>query len=241
MGNLTMTEVEEGCEVGMKVPDFSCLAFHNNGFDHFELSSLKGKWILLIFYPVEFGFGLSELIDIQVHKDDRVAVVGGITGKCFWTRAPFENLCIKGVDFPIVEDLNLEIFRKYNNNGYHRRYFLVCPEGLINQASATYDLPIEIGIKQCLRGFYARMAGPTPPGWITVGETMVPITKTQSMLKQEKPKRLSLRRKRIAVTGECSSNVITTPTATPSEQATASNRALSVEARSSPSTVQSTG
>ena len=42
--------------VGKTAPDFELSGFLNGGFKNFRLSDLKGKWIVICFYPGDFTF-----------------------------------------------------------------------------------------------------------------------------------------------------------------------------------------
>lgn len=42
--------------VGRPAPDFEALAFHRGKFKTLRLSALRGKWVLLYFYPSDFTF-----------------------------------------------------------------------------------------------------------------------------------------------------------------------------------------
>jgi len=42
--------------VGKEAPDFEATAFHEGGFKNVKLSSFRGKWVLLCFYPGDFTF-----------------------------------------------------------------------------------------------------------------------------------------------------------------------------------------
>ena len=43
-------------KVGKPAPDFEANGFFKSDFDMFKLSSYKGKWVLLCFYPGDFTF-----------------------------------------------------------------------------------------------------------------------------------------------------------------------------------------
>jgi peroxiredoxin (alkyl hydroperoxide reductase subunit C) len=43
-------------KVGMKAPDFELPAYHKGKFTKVKLSSLRGKWVLVCFYPGDFTF-----------------------------------------------------------------------------------------------------------------------------------------------------------------------------------------
>ncbi len=42
--------------VGKAAPEFEASAFHEGGFKNVSLSSFKGKWVFLCFYPGDFTF-----------------------------------------------------------------------------------------------------------------------------------------------------------------------------------------
>jgi len=42
--------------VGKPAPDFEASAFFKGGFKNIKLSSYKGKWLVLCFYPGDFTF-----------------------------------------------------------------------------------------------------------------------------------------------------------------------------------------
>lgn len=43
-------------KVGTPAPDFTARAFHQGKFKNIGLSELKGKWVILCFYPGDFTF-----------------------------------------------------------------------------------------------------------------------------------------------------------------------------------------
>ena len=43
-------------KVGKPAPDFTAAAFHKGIFVNVSLSELKGKWVILCFYPGDFTF-----------------------------------------------------------------------------------------------------------------------------------------------------------------------------------------
>lgn len=42
--------------VGKEAPDFEATAYHEGGFKNIKLSSFRGKWVFLCFYPGDFTF-----------------------------------------------------------------------------------------------------------------------------------------------------------------------------------------
>jgi hypothetical protein len=43
-------------QVGKAAPDFEASAFVDGGFRNIKLSTFKGKWLVLCFYPGDFTF-----------------------------------------------------------------------------------------------------------------------------------------------------------------------------------------
>jgi len=48
--------MEGTAKVGTKAPDFTIPAYYNGDFTEVTLSSFKGKWVLICFYPGDFTF-----------------------------------------------------------------------------------------------------------------------------------------------------------------------------------------
>ena len=42
--------------VGQEAPDFSATAVYDQEFKEITLSNLRGKWVVLFFYPLDFTF-----------------------------------------------------------------------------------------------------------------------------------------------------------------------------------------
>ena len=42
--------------VGRKAPDFTAPAYHKGSFSPVSLSSFRGKWVVVCFYPGDFTF-----------------------------------------------------------------------------------------------------------------------------------------------------------------------------------------
>lgn len=51
-----MKEFVSGVKVGQTVPNFEFQVYHNNEVKILSFSSLRGKWVVLAFYPADFTF-----------------------------------------------------------------------------------------------------------------------------------------------------------------------------------------
>lgn len=52
----TKKEEKPMIKVGGPAPDFELSGYHEGVFKNFKLSELKGKWVVLCFYPGDFTF-----------------------------------------------------------------------------------------------------------------------------------------------------------------------------------------
>jgi len=110
--------------VGKPAPDFTATAvFGNNEIKEFKLSSLKGKHVVLFFYPLDFTFVCpSELIAFDHRLDEfkkrGVEVIGCSIDSQFthlaWKNTPVNNGGIGQVGYPLVADINHAICQAYD-------------------------------------------------------------------------------------------------------------------------------
>jgi len=47
---------DQPVQVGQAAPDFALQGYHNGEMKAFKLSDYKGKWVYLLFYPLDFTF-----------------------------------------------------------------------------------------------------------------------------------------------------------------------------------------
>ncbi len=53
---MSCAEGQVRARVGREAPDFEANAFVDGGFKKIKLSSYRGKWVVLCFYPGDFTF-----------------------------------------------------------------------------------------------------------------------------------------------------------------------------------------
>ena len=110
--------------VGKQAPDFTATAVYgNNEIKDLTLSSLKGKYVVLFFYPLDFTFVCpSELIAfdhrLEEFKKRNVEVVGVSIDSQFshlaWKNTPVNNGGIGQVGYPLVADIKHEIAQAFD-------------------------------------------------------------------------------------------------------------------------------
>ena len=146
--------------IGMKAPDFEGMTTGPNGHKNMSLKDFTSNdnWCLLFFYPMDFGDNSrSELLALNSIKKDleklNCNLVACSTDIAFavgvlLSVAPEEG-GVKVLSFPLLEDVNGDIAKKYgvlckSSDYTFRGYFLIDSDGIIRKRT-IYDLPVGIG------------------------------------------------------------------------------------------------
>ena len=150
--------------VGKSAPDFTATAVYgNNEIKEFKLSSLRGKCVVLFFYPLDFTFVCpSELIAFDHRLDEfkkrGVEVVGCSIDSQFthlaWKNTSINNGGIGQVGYPLVADINHAICQAYDVEAAggvaFRGSFLIDKAGVV-QHQVVNNLPLGRNIDEMLR------------------------------------------------------------------------------------------
>ena len=150
--------------VTREAPDFTAEAvMPDNTFGQIKLSSLKGKFVILFFYPLDFTCVCpSEILAFNKRlpdfKEKNCEVIGVSVDSKFthlaWKNTLVENGGIGNIQYPLVADLNKNIAREYgilfNEAVALRGLFLIDPRGIIRHAVIN-DLPLGRSVKEALR------------------------------------------------------------------------------------------
>lgn len=181
--------------VTKEAPDFTAQAvMPNNTFEeNFTLSSLRGKYVVLFFYPLDFTFVCpSEIIAFDKKLDEfkkRDTEVVGVSVDSQFTHFAWKNTepkrgGIGNVQFPLVADLSKNIARDYgilfNGEVALRGLFLIDKEGVIRHAVVN-DLPLGRNIDEAIRmvdalRFFEENGEVCPANWHQGEEGMKPST-----------------------------------------------------------------
>lgn len=151
--------------VNRQAPDFTAKAVKGSEvIDDFKLSSLRGKYVVLFFYPLDFTFVCpTELHAFQEKLEDfkkkNVEVIGVSTDSWFshlaWLKTPRSEGGIEGVSYPLISDFNKTISRDYDVlfdglGAAYRGLFLIDKEGIV-QHQVVNNLPLGRNIDEALR------------------------------------------------------------------------------------------
>ncbi len=146
-------------------PDFTATAvMPDNSFnDSFTLSSLKGKYVVLFFYPLDFTFVCpSEIIafdkKLAEFQSRNCEVVGVSVDSHFshwaWKNTPVNKGGIGNIQYPLVADLTKCIARDYgvliDDAIALRGLFLIDKEGIVQHALVN-NLPLGRNVDEAIR------------------------------------------------------------------------------------------
>jgi peroxiredoxin 2/4 len=150
--------------VTQEAPDFTADAIMpDNSFGQITLSSLKGKYVVLFFYPLDFTFVCpSEILAfnkrLEEFKTRNCEVIGVSVDSKFthlaWKNTKLEDGGIGNIQYPLVADLNKNIAQSYgilfNNSVALRGLFLIDTKGFVRHAVIN-DLPLGRNVAEALR------------------------------------------------------------------------------------------
>jgi len=170
--------------VTKEAPDFTAAAVLPDGSikENFKLSDLRGKYVVLFFYPLDFTFVCpTEIIAHDKRLDEfkkrKVEVVAVSIDSQFshhaWRNTPVNKGGIGEVKFPMVADVNHEITRAYGVEHPAsialRASFLIDKDGNVRH-QVVNDLPLGRNVDEMLRvvdalQFHEKHGEVCPAGW----------------------------------------------------------------------------
>ncbi|RAP33012.1 thioredoxin peroxidase [Candidatus Marinamargulisbacteria bacterium SCGC AG-410-N11] len=178
--------------VGKPAPQFDVKAVVNGGevVDSFKLSDLKGKYVVLFFYPLDFTFVCptelhafqEKLAEFEKRNTQVVACsVDSWFSHVAWLKTDKLSGGISGITYPIISDFNKEIAKQYDVlqeelGASYRGLFLIDQEGIVRH-QVVNDLPLGRNIDEAIRmvdslQFYEANGEVCPANW-TQGKTAI--------------------------------------------------------------------
>jgi len=150
--------------VTQQAPDFTAQAvMPNNTFADLTLSSTRGKYVVLFFYPLDFTFVCpSEILafdrKLAEFKKRNCAVIGVSVDSQYthlaWKSTPLREGGLGDVQFPLVSDLKKDIARAYgvllDEAVALRGLFLIDKDGIVRHELVN-DLPLGRSVDEALR------------------------------------------------------------------------------------------
>ncbi len=161
-------------KVGTPAPDFNMASTKNIETlgENVKLSDYKGKWLILLFYPLDFtGVCSTDLTHFSNRFDEfsslNTEVLGVSTDSAHshraWLRMPKELNGIGEIKFPIASDAGGKLSRQYNilieePNISLRGLFIIDPDGVLQHASVNTPA-IGRSVDETLRVLQALQSG----------------------------------------------------------------------------------
>ena len=150
--------------VTKEAPNFKAQAvFENDEIKELDLSSYRGKYVVLFFYPLDFTFVCpSEIIafdrNLEKFKEKNAEVIGVSIDSQFshyaWRNTPRDQGGIGKIRYPLVADLSKQISRDYgvlvNDSVALRGLFLIDKEGVVRH-SLVNDLGLGRSVDEAVR------------------------------------------------------------------------------------------
>ena len=161
-------------KVGQPAPDFDMPSTRNieKLNENVKLSDYQGKWVVLLFYPLDFTFVCpTELTTFSERIEDfdgiGAEVIGVSTDSVHshraWLRTPREQNGVEGLKYPLASDITKQVARDYGvlieDKGVALRgLFVIDPEGTLRYA-VIHDLNVGRSADETLRVIQALQTG----------------------------------------------------------------------------------
>nr|YP_009295764.1 thiol-specific antioxidant protein [Schimmelmannia schousboei]AOM64699.1 thiol-specific antioxidant protein [Schimmelmannia schousboei] len=149
--------------VGQKAPDFCAIAVCDQEFQQIKLSDYLGKYVILLFYPLDFTFvcptEITAFSDLHSKIQNLNAEVLGISvdseySHLAWLQMDRELGGLGDLNYPLVSDLTKTISSSYNvlteQGKALRGLFVIDKEGFI-QYSVINNLDFGRSVDETLR------------------------------------------------------------------------------------------
>ena len=161
-------------KVGQPAPDFNMPSTKNieKLNENVELNDYKGRWVVLLFYPLDFTFVCpTELTSFSDRYEDfegiGAAVIGVSTDSVHshraWLKTPRDKGGVEGLRYPLASDITKSVARDYGvlieDKGVALRgLFVIDPEGTLRYA-VVHDLNVGRSADETLRVIQALQTG----------------------------------------------------------------------------------
>ena len=151
--------------VAKPAPNFELEGYFKGDFSKYRLSDYRGKWVILLFYPLDFTFVCpTEVLNFSAAAEKfsqlKCQIFGISVDSAFvhkaWVDTKREDGGLGGsLNYPLLSDLNKVAARDYGilleNEGVALRgLFLINPEGLIMHATIN-SLSVGRSVSEAMR------------------------------------------------------------------------------------------
>lgn len=177
--------------VGKPAPSFQLQAVDDGDFKPLALDDYRGRWLVLLFYPLDFTFVCpTELCAFSDRIDEFHALGADVAGVSVdsqythlaWTQKPRSEGGVRGLRFPLLSDLGRKVSLSYgvlNEDGVALRALVVIdPSGVVQHATVN-NLSVGRSVDETLRVIQASQLASIsgdvcPADWKPGDETITP-------------------------------------------------------------------
>jgi peroxiredoxin (alkyl hydroperoxide reductase subunit C) len=169
----TATAIEKA-NVGKPAPDFVMPSTRDvDKLDKpVKLSDYKGKWVVLLFYPLDFTLVCpTELTTFSDRYEDFQAIgaelIGISTDSVYshraWLQTPRDKHGVEGLNYPLASDITKKVADDYgvliHDRGIALRgLFVIDPEGIVRY-KVVHDISVGRSAEETLRVIQALQTG----------------------------------------------------------------------------------
>jgi peroxiredoxin (alkyl hydroperoxide reductase subunit C) len=151
--------------VGRPAPDFELEGYYNGQFRKYKLSDYRKKWVILLFYPLDFTFVCpTEVLNFSAAAEQfsklNCQILGISVDSIYvhkaWVDTKREDGGLGGIlNYPLLSDLNKVTARDYGilmeDEGVALRgLFLISPEGVMMHSTIN-SLSVGRSVTEAMR------------------------------------------------------------------------------------------
>nr|QCI06895.1 2-Cys peroxiredoxin [Halydictyon mirabile] len=150
-------------KVGDFAPDFNATAVYEQEFQQIKLSNYLGKYIILLFYPLDFTFvcpteliAFSDIYDQIKELNSEILGISVDSEYCHlaWIQMDRNIGGVGDLKYPLVSDLSKEISTSYNvltkEGKALRGLFIIDPDGIIQHCTIN-NLDVGRSVNEAIR------------------------------------------------------------------------------------------
>lgn len=135
-------------KVGHPVPTFELEGYHGGEFKKYALQNYRGKWVVLVFYPLDFTFvcptEIKGFSNASAEFEKLKTQLFGISVDSVHSHKAWEKDLGTKLNFPLLSDINKVVAAAYNvlieDEGIALRgTFVIDPDGVLKYQLVSFN------------------------------------------------------------------------------------------------------
>lgn len=158
-------------KVGHPVPNFTLEGYHKGEFKQYSLQDYRGKWVVLVFYPLDFTFvcptEIKGFSNAAPTFEKMKTQLFGISIDSVHSHKAWEKDMGVKLNFPLLSDIKKEVATAYNvliedEGTALRGTFVIDPEGVLKYQVVSFN-DAGRSVAETLRAVQALQSGKLCP------------------------------------------------------------------------------